>query len=236
MSYIWPLSKSATPDEMNTSFGPRIDDDKWDFHDGIDLPAPKGTNVYAICDCNVSLAGAKDANYSSRHVVVQFSDPNDGLMYAAYFHLNTIAPGIVSGKKNVTQGSLLGTVGDDGATYPHLHIEFRKGSNHEVNSVHPLGYLPHSDTPNFTAPVVDRFNRLGALMAARLLFAANDRLEGDLRRVEVDLKNGATLLQTRVSDFNDKTTVNEGNGDEYLYKNDLGVEGYQKSNMKELLQ
>jgi hypothetical protein len=22
--YIWPLSKSATPDEMNTSFGPRI--------------------------------------------------------------------------------------------------------------------------------------------------------------------------------------------------------------------
>ncbi len=30
--YIWPLSKSATPDEMNTSFGPRINRDKWDFH------------------------------------------------------------------------------------------------------------------------------------------------------------------------------------------------------------
>jgi murein DD-endopeptidase MepM/ murein hydrolase activator NlpD len=25
---------------MNTSFGPRIDADRWDFHDGIDLPAP----------------------------------------------------------------------------------------------------------------------------------------------------------------------------------------------------
>lgn len=236
MNYIWPLSNSATPDEMNTSFGPRINNDKRDFHDGIDLPAPKGTKVYAVCDCSISLAGPKDANYSSRHVVLQFTDPNDGLMHVAYFHLNTIASGIKTGAINIKQGALLGTVGDDGATYPHLHIEFRKGSNHEVNSVHPLRYLPYSDTPNFTSPVVDRFNRLSALMAARLLFTANSRLEGDLRRVEVDLMNGATLLQTRVADCNDKTTVNEGNGDEYIYQNDIGVEGYQKSNMKGLEQ
>jgi hypothetical protein len=231
MNYIWPLSQSATPDEMNTSFGPRIDDDMRDFHDGIDLPALKGTNVYAVYDCTIYLAGPKDDHYSSRHVVLQCSDPN-GLMYVAYFHLNTIAPGIVTGATNISQGALLGTVGDDGAAYPHLHIEFRKGSNHEVNSVHPLGYLPYSDTPNFTSPVVDRFNRLGALMAARLLFTANSRLEGDLRRVEVDLKNSATLLQTRVADFNDKTTVNEGNSDEYIYQNDIGVEGYQKSQVQ----
>src|SRR5262245_25412381 len=32
-NYIWPLSKSTTPDEMNTSFGPRINTNKWDFHD-----------------------------------------------------------------------------------------------------------------------------------------------------------------------------------------------------------
>jgi hypothetical protein len=38
-NYIWPLSKSTTPDKMNTSFGPRINRNKWDFHDGIDLPA-----------------------------------------------------------------------------------------------------------------------------------------------------------------------------------------------------
>jgi hypothetical protein len=35
--FIWPLGKSPdTPDEMNTSYGPRIDADRWDFHDGID--------------------------------------------------------------------------------------------------------------------------------------------------------------------------------------------------------
>jgi hypothetical protein len=37
--YIWPLSKSMTPDEVNTSFAPRINRNEWDFHDGIDLPA-----------------------------------------------------------------------------------------------------------------------------------------------------------------------------------------------------
>jgi hypothetical protein len=36
-SFIWPLGKSPdTPDEMHTSYGPRIDADRWDFHDGSD--------------------------------------------------------------------------------------------------------------------------------------------------------------------------------------------------------
>jgi hypothetical protein len=43
-SYIWPLSGSTTPNEMNTSFGPRIDQDRWDFHDGNELPAAR-----AVC-------------------------------------------------------------------------------------------------------------------------------------------------------------------------------------------
>lgn len=229
-NYIWPLSRSTKPDKMNTSFGPRINNDKWDFHDGIDLPARKGTNVYAMRKGIVHRAGDTDATYSSRHVVLKVNDPNEGLMYLVYLHLDRIGQGIVAGAK-VGQGDLIAKVGDDGATYTHLHMEFRKGANHEVNSVHPLSYLPYNDTPNFTPPVMDRFNRIGALMAARLLFTGQSRLEGDLRRVEVDLKNGSALLQTRVVDFNKKTTINEGNGDGYIYKGDIGVEGYQKSNM-----
>ena len=55
--YIWPLSKSTTPDEMNTSFGPRINTNRWDFHDGIDLPACIGTKVYAMRGGTVHFAG-----------------------------------------------------------------------------------------------------------------------------------------------------------------------------------
>src|SRR5262249_42330300 len=125
----------------------------------------------------------------------------------------------------------LGTVGEDDATYPHLHIEFRKGSSAEKSSVHPLGYLPYADTANFSAPTLDRFNRLDTMLAARLLFGASSKLEGDLQRVEVDLMNGAILLEPRVVDFNDKKTIHEGNDDEKSYKNDIAVEGYQKSDM-----
>jgi hypothetical protein len=38
--FIRPLNKTSTLDEMNASFGPRTNRNKWDFHDGIDLPAP----------------------------------------------------------------------------------------------------------------------------------------------------------------------------------------------------
>jgi murein DD-endopeptidase MepM/ murein hydrolase activator NlpD len=95
--YIWPLSKSTTPDEMNTSFGPRIDADKWDFHDGIDLPAPIGTEVYAIRGGKVHRTGPGGTDdYSSRHVVLEVVDPNDGLTYyLVYLHLHSIAEEII---------------------------------------------------------------------------------------------------------------------------------------------
>ncbi|MGZ8393866.1 MAG: hypothetical protein ACXWWJ_03770, partial [Nitrospira sp.] len=69
------------------------------------------------------------------------------------------------------------------------------------------------------------------LMAARLLFNASSKLEGDLKRVEVDLNQGDTLLECRFVDFDNKKTVNEGNSDTRIYKKNIGVEGYQKSNM-----
>src|SRR5262245_42475081 len=69
-NYVWPLSSSETPDEMNTSFGPRIDENKWDFHDGIDLPAAKGTKVHALRGGKVHHAGpGGTGGYSSRHIV-----------------------------------------------------------------------------------------------------------------------------------------------------------------------
>jgi hypothetical protein len=232
-NYVWPLSKSTKPDKMNTSFGPRINRNKWDFHDEIDLPAPIGTKVHAMRGGKVHLAGPGNpgpGGFSSRHVVLRVQDPSDGPMFLVYVHLHSIAEGITVGAR-VAQRQLLGTVGEDDATYPHLHIEFRKGKATEKSSVHPLGYLPYTDTANFSAPVLDRFNRLDTTMAARLLFEASSKLEGDLQRVEVDLMSGETMIEPRFVDFNDKSTINEGNDDNKLFKNGIGVEGYQTSDM-----
>ncbi|BAZ53259.1 peptidase, M23B family protein [Nostoc sp. NIES-4103] len=228
-SYVWPISNSATPDEMNTSFGPRMNNDKWDFHDGIDLPDDCGTDVHAVANGTVVDAGNADSNNSSRHVVLKVNDSTDGDIYVYYLHLESIA--VSSG--SVSQGDVLGKVGKDNANYCHLHLELRRGNRQQISSYHPLRYLPYTNTPNFTAPTSARFNRQSnGLMAARLLFDASSRLEGDLERVEVDLKNGTTLLGTpRVVNFNDKTTIQEGNGDEFAFTNDIAVEGYQSSNM-----
>jgi len=232
-TYVWPLSSSATADEMNTSFGPRIDEDRWDFHDGLDLPAPIGTPVYAMRGGKVHHAGpAGSGGFSSRHVVIRVTDPSVGLVYNVYLHLASIDAGVVTGA-NVNQAQPIGTVGEDDATYPHLHMEFRKGTVKQIGSVHPLSYLPYGDTVNFSSPVSGRFNRLDAFMAARFVFGAASKLEGDLARVEVDLRRGTRVLTTRIVDFDDKHTIVEGKGDHLLYTNDIGVEGYQKSNMVE---
>ena len=232
-SYIWPLSNSTTPDEMNTSFGPRIDQDRWDFHDGIDLPAPKGSAVHAIAGGRVHRAGPGGTNgFSSRHVVVRAKDPLLGTLYHVYLHLDSIDPAVSAGG-SVSQRQRIGSVGDDDATYPHLHFEIRRGTLRQIGSIHPLGFLPYVDSANFSAPVADRYNRLDSRMAARLLFCASSKIEGDLQRIEVELRRGTYVLSARHVDFNDKTSINDSKGDQQRFMGGIAVEGYQKSNMIE---
>src|SRR5512143_3459495 len=103
--FIWPLGKSPkTPDEMNTSFGSRIDADRWDFHDGIDLPAPVGTAVHAMAAGVVHRAGPADRTgpgqgFGSTHVILQIDDPTDGQndLFLVYLHLDSVAEGVVPG-------------------------------------------------------------------------------------------------------------------------------------------
>jgi Peptidase family M23 len=236
--YIWPLSKSGTPDEMNTSFGPRIDADKWDFHDGIDLPAAIGTPVFAMRAGKIFRAGPGEPDknligFHSRHVLIEVEDPSGDKVYLVYLHLESIAPGITFGA-NVSQGQLIGRVGEDDASYPHLHFEFRKGSPSERASVHPLNYLPYTGTPSFSDPVLDRCNRSGSTIAVQITFEADSKLQGDLLGAEVNLlENGQSLeLSPRKVNFNDKSTISEGKGDHLRFNDqDITVEGYQKSDM-----
>jgi Peptidase family M23 len=237
--YIWPLSKSSMPDAMNTSFGPRVNNSKWDFHDGIDLPGDCGRNVYAVAAGTIEAAGESDSNWSSRHVVIKVNDTSKGYVYVYYLHLDAISQAVTVALANHTtlpQGELIGQLGMNGASYCHLHLEFRQGNGTgtppQSGSQHPLSYLPYTDTANFIAPAGARFNRqINGGMAARLVFGAGSKLEGDLAKVEVELKKGSLSLATRQVIFNDKSTINEGNSDDLEFVNDIAVEGYQTSNM-----
>src|SRR5262245_27898019 len=238
--FIWPLSRSFVADEMNTSFGPRIDANQWDFHDGIDLPAAVGTPVHAMASGVVHRAGPADKRgnqgFGSTHVVIRTVDPtDDDDLFLVYLHLDSIAEGIIVGKE-VNQGDLIGSVGQEDAEYPHLHIEFRKGKANQDSSVHPLRYLPYINKANFKKPRLDRTNFYsdngGEKRAIRLFFEALDRREGDLQAVEVELRGDSGETRSLHVNFDDRATINSAKGDEQAFKNGIAVEGYQKSNLK----
>ena len=246
MPFVWPLNGTSTPDEMNTSFGPRIDADRWDFHDGIDLPAAVGTAVHAMLEGTVHSAGPADRTgagqgFGSTHVVILVVDPTDGMedLYLVYLHLDSIAEGMRPGA-TVRQRDLIGTVGQEDATYPHLHFEFRKGSAQQDDSVHPLHYLPYPNTANVARFRLDRCNFSGAgttaRRAVRLRFDVQNRREGDVQGVEVELRgnDGDEVVPRHVRvDFDERSTIVSDKGDEHAFNaQGLAVEGYQKSNLK----
>jgi Peptidase family M23 len=233
---IWPLNKTSTPDEMNTSYGPRIDADRWDFHDGIDLPAAVGTPVHAMMGGTVHRAGPADNGFGSTHVLLKVVDPTDGEddLFLVYLHLDSIAEGVIPGA-HVNRGDVLGTVGQEDATYPHLHFEFRKGGPQEDNSVHPLHYLPYLNTANVTQLRLDRCNFSGTNgeeRAVRLRFDILDRREGDVQGVDVELRGEGIEPRKFHVDFDDRGTIVSDKGDAQAFKNGIAVEGYQKSNLK----
>ena len=223
-NFIWPLSRSATPDEMNTSFGPRVDSDLWDFHDGIDLPAAIGTPVYAMANGVVHRAGPADKTepgkgFGSTHVLLKVVDPTDGKndLFLVYLHLDSIAEGVIPGAQ-VYQGDVIGAMGQEDATYPHLHFEFRKGGPEQMRSVHPLHYLPYLDTANFTQLHLDRSNFYGDngdKRAVRLCFAALDRRESDLQAVDVELQGDGVAPRKLHVDFDNRETIVSDKGDEH---------------------
>ena len=153
--FIWPLSRSITPDEMNTSFGPRINRNKRQFHEGIDLPAPCGRCVYAMHSGTIRFG-----NFESTHVIIE-AEPNSKSsksLFLIYLHLSYINQDIKEGSR-VKTGDYIGNVGDDGASYCHLHIEFRRGTLKRGSSTHPLKYLPYFDTFNFNGELTAKYQR-----------------------------------------------------------------------------
>jgi murein DD-endopeptidase MepM/ murein hydrolase activator NlpD len=114
--FRFPLPKGT----ITSTFGMRTNPfggGKLEFHDGLDLAAPPGTEVYAARKGKVSERGfsADLGNY----VVVNHGDGYS----TVYGHMQKIA---VALNDAVKSGSILGTVGTTGrSTGPHLHFEVR---------------------------------------------------------------------------------------------------------------
>lgn len=106
-------------------------------HEGIDLPAPVGTPVFAAADGRVVYAGGAIRGYGNLIVLKHAGD-----LLTAYAHNSVL---LVSQGQSVLAGDRIALVGQSGhATGPHLHFEVRSGQipRDPMNYLPPLGSTP----------------------------------------------------------------------------------------------
>ncbi len=100
------------------------------FHRGLDLAAPRGTDVYAARDGTVSAVG-EDPVYG-KYVIIR----HEGDWSSVYGHLSEVLTVL---RNPVRSGTLIGRVGSTGqSTGPHLHFELRQ----DGDSRNPALLLP----------------------------------------------------------------------------------------------
>ncbi len=119
--YLWPLP--ASWNTLSSLFGNRIHPitGRPNNHTGIDVPASKGTNIYAA-KSGVITTSTYNRSYGN-YVVVSHSDGTSTL----YAHMSKRNATV---GKTVKQGAVIGYVGTTGSsTGNHLHFEVRKNGS-----------------------------------------------------------------------------------------------------------
>ena len=124
-SFRWPLATGRIV--VGSPFGTR----EGRPHEGIDLPAPVGTPVFAAADGRVAYAGNGIRGYGNLVVVRHAGD-----LLTVYAHNSVL---LVAQGQPVRAGDRIALVGQSGhATGPHLHFEVRAGQIPR----NPMRFLP----------------------------------------------------------------------------------------------
>lgn len=120
----------AGPAWVSSEFGVRKDPftGRTHQHNGVDLAAPKGTEVYAFDEGRVIFSGWRGSY--GRLIIVEHEDGTE----TRYGHLSDR---LVKAGDVVSRDTLLGKVGSSGrSTGPHLHFELHRDAR-------PVDPLPH---------------------------------------------------------------------------------------------
>ncbi len=124
---LWPVRGQITG-----GFGERMDPLSGEeaVHTGVDISAPKGTEVESTGDGVVVEAGRHESGFGNEIII----DHGDGIT-TKYAHLSEVD--VVAGQE-VKRGEVIGAVGMTGkSTGPHLHYEVRVNST----PVNPAKFL-----------------------------------------------------------------------------------------------
>ena len=113
------INKSANSAKLEGTQAP-AEKDQMQFHKGVDIAAPMGTDVYCAAQGKVIFAGQK-SGYGNCVII----EHGNGLA-TLYGHLSKI---LIDGNQQVKIGDVIAKVGSTGrSTGPHLHYEVRKNN------------------------------------------------------------------------------------------------------------
>lgn len=123
-NFIWPIRG-----RISSPYGVRVSNGRKEFHSGIDIGGPTGTNIVAAESGRVSYTGYM-RGYGN--VIILSHDRG----YSTVYGHNSV--NLVKKGQYVKKGSIIGKVGKTGnATGSHLHFEIRLSGK----PVNPLSYL-----------------------------------------------------------------------------------------------
>jgi murein DD-endopeptidase MepM/ murein hydrolase activator NlpD len=129
VTFSWPLSRTH---RVTSQFGSRVSpiSGRREHHSGIDIGAPRNTNIMAAADGKVISSGWM-RGYGETIVI-----DHGGGYSSMYAHCSTR---LVRVGQEVSRGEVIGRVGTTGwTTGPHLHFEVRVNGT----PVNPINYLP----------------------------------------------------------------------------------------------
>lgn len=218
-NFIWPIAGAPnSPYLIGDAFGPRLIGGKYDWHEGIDIKAKEGTKVIASNSGFVRISTDCRKGYENCGKMIQIEgyDSNNQKYRINYCHLSER---LVERGTIIDQGKLIGKSGCTGATWPHLHLEIRKGK--DDNSQNPYFYLACPSTGSHTVAIQDiTRNANGTLKVTLRVISPRNKL--DINRISVSALDTTSKLQDSMYvDFNKRHncgSVSLTNDKSYTYK------------------
>ncbi len=214
----WPLAEDPELGfRLNDTFGPRIQTsvDRYDFHRGIDLRRDEGTQVVAVADGEVTIAG-EHASYEDTTVQIRHLLEDGTYLISHYTHLFSVGADLEEGDL-VVRGDPIALTGQGSSSFPHLHFELRSsetGTSYQRYAVHPLGLLPYENPlpPTLSITEVSRVDDDHIRVDLTVSTAAD---ETDLVSVAVEVRDTSdgSVVSTHRYDMNTWNAAHEDVGD-----------------------
>jgi murein DD-endopeptidase MepM/ murein hydrolase activator NlpD len=205
---VWPVSNSATmllP--QSSAFGPRqkaSESFRFDWHRGVDIPTPLDSDLYAIDDGKIRIAGSHES-YSDGVVQLEIDSWfDDGTkVFVNYLH---VASSVFDKDALVKKGDVIAKSGASESGFAHVHFEIRVGSPNQRSCVNPYLHLPYADRDeSLNVEIVSRDDDDNVVVRAAAL-----PNELDLNVIGIDVVDGGgAVLRSHRLDISAQTSTGE---------------------------